>query len=40
MAIRPDHSDGLLLYMSQPHAAAGDYLSLLLVNGSLIFTYR
>ena len=39
LAIRPDHSDGLLLYMSQPHSAAGDYLSLLLVNGSLIFTY-
>ena len=37
--IKPEASDGLILYMSQPHTSGGDFLSLLLVNGSLIFTY-
>ena len=39
LQIKPDLSDGLILYMSQPQPTGGDFLSLLLVNGSLIFTY-
>ena len=39
LQIKPEYADGLILYMSQPQLVGGDYLSLLLVNGSLLFTY-
>ena len=39
LQFKPDQVDGLILYMSQPQPTGGDFLSLLLVNGSLIFTY-
>ena len=39
LQIKPEQSDGLILYMSQPHTSDGDFMSLLLVNGSLIFSY-
>ena len=39
LQIKPEQSDGLILHMSQPHPVGGDFLSLLLVNGSLIFSY-
>ena len=39
LEIKPEQGDGLILHMSQPHPGGGDFLSLLLVNGSLIFSY-
>ena len=39
LQIKPEQGDGLILHMSQPHPVGGDFLSLLLVNGSLIFSY-
>ena len=39
LQFKPEQNDGLILYMSQPQPTGGDFLSLLLVNGSLIFTY-
>ena len=39
LQIKPQLSDGLILHMAQPHPVGGDFLSLLLVNGSLIFSY-
>ena len=39
LQIKPQLSDGLILHLAQPHPVGGDFLSLLLVNGSLIFSY-
>ena len=39
LQMKPETSDGLVLHMSQPQGQHGDFLSLLLINGSLFFTY-
>ena len=38
LELKPAQAEGLILYMAGAQYT-GDYLSLLLVNGSLIFTY-
>ena len=40
LQFKPEQNDGLILYMSQPQPTGGDFPSLLLVNGSLIFTLQ
>ena len=39
LEIKPESSDGLILHLSQRTNQFGDFLSLLLVNGTLFFTY-
>ena len=40
LQMKPESSDGLVLHMAQQRAGQrGDFLSLLLINGSLFFTY-
>ena len=39
LEMKPDNLDGLILYANQRTNKMGDFLSLLLVNGSLVFTY-
>jgi EYS protein len=39
MEIKPEQSDGLILYLAQRTNDFGDFFSLLLVNGSLVFSF-
>jgi EYS protein len=39
LEIRPDRADGLILYLAQRTNDFGDFFSLLLVNGSIVFSF-